>query len=46
MWLQMSPREHGVIKLAGETGCSGGMQQSPSLEISKGKPGTDLSGMS
>lgn len=46
MWLEMSLGEHEVIKLAGETGCCGGMRQSPSLEFSKGKPGTDLSGIS
>jgi len=46
MRLETSLHEHGVIKLAGETGCYGGMQQLPSLEISKGKPGMNLSGMS
>ncbi len=30
----------------GGGGCNGEMQPSPSLEISKGKPGMDFSGMS
>lgn len=37
----MSLCEQRVIKLAEETGCSGGIQQSPFLEITKGNPGTN-----
>lgn len=46
MWLETSLYEHRVVKLVVATGCSGGIRQSPSLEISKGKPGVELSRMS